>query len=211
MHLSHFQTVPTGSSPRGRGKRPLPTGATPLTRLIPARAGKTVTGPPRASRPAAHPRAGGENRLAALVADEPPGSSPRGRGKRCIRYCPHPRSRLIPARAGKTADYRTRANGSRAHPRAGGENPCPQSRTCPGPGSSPRGRGKHPGRPRCRSRDRLIPARAGKTTALPSSGGPSWAHPRAGGENKVQASPPCVIQGSSPRGRGKRDVEIRTP
>ena len=50
-----------GSSPRGRGK---PLGGRYLTclpRLIPARAGKTVTNTERHPHGTAHPRAGGEN------------------------------------------------------------------------------------------------------------------------------------------------------
>ena len=30
-----------------------------------------------------------------------------------------------------------------------------------------------------------------------------WAHPRVGGENTTAAIGPCIMMGSSPRGRGK--------
>ena len=70
-----------GSSPRGRGKPQV--NAHPPIRggLIPARAGKTRSpGGPEWRRPA-HPRAGGENSLAAGARGRVRGSSPRGRGK----------------------------------------------------------------------------------------------------------------------------------
>ena len=53
---------PNGSSPRGRGKLTLAHAYASNTRLIPARAGKTLTGFPSVMTLAAHPRAGGENR-----------------------------------------------------------------------------------------------------------------------------------------------------
>ena len=73
-------------------------------------------------------------------------------------------------------------------------------------GSSPRGRGKRtPGSPRPHL-PRLIPARAGKTD-LPCSLPVFYtAHPRAGGENLGGGGFGVRVAGSSPRGRGKRDV-----
>ena len=50
-------------------------------------------------------------------------------------------------------------------------------------GSSPRGRGKRGHGPLYGGRERLIPARAGKTPMGPIDSQPEWAHPRAGGEN----------------------------
>ena len=132
-------------------------------RLIPARAGKTH-GPgwlfPGAE---AHPRAGGENVIAAIAALVAIGSSPRGRGK-LIHTC---RSRgqagLIPARAGKTVSNASESTNGQAHPRAGGENPT-HSLTYP-------------------ALTWLIPARAGKTESCGYNGAVGRAHPRAGGEN----------------------------
>ena len=70
-----------GSSPRGRGKPQV--NAHPPVRggLIPARAGKTGSVVQRIAALAAHPRAGGENSLAAGARGRVRGSSPRGRGK----------------------------------------------------------------------------------------------------------------------------------
>ena len=77
------------------------------------------------------------------------------------------------------------------------------------PGSSPRGRGKHHRGPHRRGGERLIPARAGKTprVATPQVNHP--AHPRAGGENHARRIFNLWLGGSSPRGRGKRDVCAR--
>ena len=52
----------------------------------------------------------------------------------------------------------------------------------------------------------LIPAWAGKTRRMGTPAAASWAHPRVGGENRLSQSRPTPPRGSSPRGRGKRDV-----
>ena len=91
-----------GSSPRVRGKPRPPTPGARAPGLIPACAGKTAAGPPRATPGRAHPRVCGEN---GDGVDDPRGaggSSPRVRGKRNhepggVRACG-----LIPACAGKT-------------------------------------------------------------------------------------------------------------
>ena len=152
----------------------------------------------------AHPRAGGENPVEHRPPPTKVGSSPRGRGKphnvKCIVY----NVGLIPARAGKTVSAVLGWSVRAAHPRAGGEN-CVFCVTSRGSrGSSPRGRGKrHLGGPLgpCRG---LIPARAGKTSHAITASGLTWAHPRAGGENWLPVGCPRGLEGSSPRGRGKR-------
>ena len=95
--------VPTGSSPRGRGKRMASLPRPAPSRLIPARAGKTKVSSVRASA-AAHPRAGGENRKSGFPTASQYGSSPRGRGKRSAHRPQLALDRLIPARAGKTRE-----------------------------------------------------------------------------------------------------------
>ena len=82
--------VPTGSSPRGRGKRMASLPRPAPSRLIPARAGKTFPGWLNRGARRAHPRAGGENGAWLCGCLGLWGSSPRGRGKRyAIRraYC----------------------------------------------------------------------------------------------------------------------------
>ena len=153
-----------GSSPRGRGKRQRSRRATRPGRLIPARAGKTrpCSSSTRARR--AHPRAGGENLTSAQPSNNRAGSSPRGRGKPSIRRPRASRSRLIPARAGKTVPRRRCPCDTKAHPRAGGENLVVPLVRHSLSGSSPRGRGK--------------PVRVTGKSLL------QRAHPRAGGENR---------------------------
>ena len=141
--LSNGQWLLAGSSPRGRGKPGGLVRGPHARRLIPARAGKTVS-PLIGIPPAlAHPRAGGENPGTGPVPAQPDGSSPRGRGKR--RGAPRMSSPLglIPARAGKTRQARLGTGPDPAHPRAGGENARALGRGFPQVGSSPRGRGKH--------------------------------------------------------------------
>ena len=175
-----------GSSPRGRGK-PRDAAFGPfLGGLIPAWAGKTWRGHAEGGRVRAHPRVGGEN-VSALTERRRP-------------------RRLIPAWAGKTDEVDDSRDRRRAHPRVGGENYGQQCAELFALGSSPRGRGK-PHRTVGGARPPgLIPAWAGKTpqATYPIPG--TRAHPRVGGENPYAASNDQDPKGSSPRGRGKREL-----
>ena len=173
-----------GSSPRGRGKLEPLDDNRDRCRLIPARAGKT-----------GHVNDGfGGHR----------GSSPRGRGKRNPCDSAEKPGWLIPARAGKTRSAAGVLRECRAHPRAGGENAGKTLDVLVAPGSSPRGRGKPCRRRVSRPVGGLIPARAGKTRPCSSRPRTCRAHPRAGGENPTLLITTPHVQGSSPRGRGKR-------
>ena len=172
-----------GSSPLTRGKLRAQDRAAHHLGLIPARAGKTLQGCACFGVRRAHPRAGGENIAAAERARHDVGSSPRGRGKLCVRLPRRQGRGLIPARAGKTSSLPTRHWRPWAHPRAGGK---PSRRWW------------------CRRNVGLIPARAGKTPLLRARLEPARAHPRAGGENAGRVLDAAGFQGSSPRGRGKR-------
>ena len=192
-----------GSSPRGRGKHDVRWSSRAQGRLIPARAGKTASATCCCRMIAAHPRAGGENGNQVGHGHAPIGSSPRGRGKQTSLFFPTMNTRLIPARAGKTCRARLALCPHRAHPRAGGENYSASARIATRLGSSPRGRGKPQACGGLRVGDRLIPARAGKTSAVGVSGRSGAAHPRAGGENLPHTIGTLTCGGSSPRGRGK--------
>ena len=136
------------------------------------------------------------------------GSSPRGRGKPVDQSGSPSRQGLIPAWAGKTSCIRYQALQSTAHPRVGGENPSCRPSYPRRSGSSPRGRGKRwPGCAESRTSG-LIPAWAGKTTDLAISPHKPGAHPRVGGENQLIDEIVRSDQGSSPRGRGKRDNDV---
>ena len=131
------------------------------------------------------------------------GSSPRVRGKQiaCERIIGTPR--IIPARAGQTHWPAIRTIGRTDHPRACGANgiECAH-RTCRH-GSSPRGRGKRRRLQRRRGPGRIIPARAGQTSARDMSRNAYADHPRACGANATTAINVSGAAGSSPRVRGK--------
>ncbi|EFW09829.1 hypothetical protein HMPREF9005_1188 [Actinomyces sp. oral taxon 178 str. F0338] len=131
-----------GSSPRVRGKLGVLGGEAEERGLIPARAGKTSDGDCVRSPRGAHPRACGENFDGPYVAQRLAGSSPRVRGKLSEWETRPYEDRLIPARAGKTRSHRRRRAGSRAHPRACGENEGERYAAVLEYGSSPRVRGK---------------------------------------------------------------------
>ena len=139
---SGLTTADDGSSPRVRGKRPGGLLGRDPRGLIPARAGKTCPASCRSRPPSAHPRACGENYPQRPASHVVEGSSPRVRGKPARSVGPEPPSGLIPARAGKTSQPTHRRAASSAHPRACGENSDERALDGPGPGSSPRVRGK---------------------------------------------------------------------
>ena len=201
-------------------------------RLIPAWAGKTAFVGSARFALWAHPRVGGENLVPVLVCLGVWGSSPRGRGKRGEAGYECEPGRLIPAWAGKTTACVIQFTKHRAHPRVGGENGVVVLAWAWRGGSSPRGRGKQASYGPRHALTRLIPAWAGKTSVRCGSSPPTRAHPRVGGENHA-ANPetPCGgahprvggenalcdlpgsdDAGSSPRGRGKRQVpDLRAP
>ena len=131
------------------------------------------------------------------------GSSPRVRGKPLGRGGAGIIRRIIPARAGQTRfDGASGFDGS-DHPRACGANYFwVRHHMSPG-GSSPRVRGKHGVREGLERAGRIIPARAGQTSAWRACRpGPSD-HPRACGANWAVAADEVRLAGSSPRVRGK--------
>ena len=152
---------------------------------------------------------GGENGRLHGLDEEGAGSSPRGRGKP-HRPGFHGRDgRLIPAWAGKTSVSKSSTDGTRAHPRVGGENRDDGDRAAPDAGSSPRGRGKPGTRVSGSSQAGLIPAWAGKTRARQGCPRTAGAHPRVGGENGYTPGRDIYHFGSSPRGRGKPILQGR--
>ena len=110
---------------------------------------------------------------------------------------------LIPACAGKTTAACARTLKSWAHPRVCGENVLGGRFRFGDMGSSPRVRGKHSCRVIPPSRDRLIPACAGKTKAQVRLRSRGAAHPRVCGENSRCPMRNSSNLGSSPRVRGK--------
>ena len=152
--------------------------------LIPAYAGKTNAPVIGSVEAAAHPRVCGENCKAFAEELDAQGSSPRMRGKHLPTREGILLPRLIPAYAGKTKFSQEKTRESRAHPRVCGENGTLTFQAILAWGSSPRMRGKRPGRYHDLIDRRLIPAYAGKTGSRNSYIGRRRAHPRVCGENK---------------------------
>ena len=173
-----------GSSPLTRGKLRPAVAARRNHGLIPAHAGKTLSGLAPDGAAWAHPRSRGENTYAGEDRNLALRSSPLTRGKRQRRPRRRPMSRLIPAHAGKTVGAAHECRYGGAHPRSRGENPSVG----------------HDGR----NLEGLIPAHAGKTGGGPRRGRGAWAHPRSRGENEKAGIPASLGSGSSPLTRGKR-------
>ena len=151
----------------------------------------------------AHPRSRGENVFVSGRRTALRGSSPLARGKPCSSYATDRGRGLIPARAGKTTRPGSRSQTTTAHPRSRGENAEVVSLYLICAGSSPLARGK-PDQGSCRQAGkRLIPARAGKTTAQLAANGVEEAHPRSRGENESAMFGVPPLLGSSPLARGK--------
>ena len=136
------------------------------------------------------------------------GSSPRVRGKLAVTMGWGACDGLIPARAGKTSRRSCPPSRTWAHPRACGENEYGMPRPAMEVGSSPRVRGKPPAVGVSAPLERLIPARAGKTSECGTGGHGPGAHPRACGENETGWVEVGGEWGSSPRVRGKRTEQL---
>ena len=152
-----------GSSPLTRGKLAGPKLVERIRRLIPAHAGKTVSGSSRREKVGAHPRSRGENLNAKDTAGRPLGSSPLTRGKLHVLGGLAEDERLIPAHAGKTRASQSRASFGWAHPRSRGENGSCFFPALMRAGSSPLTRGKLNKPFKFGKIVGLIPAHAGKT------------------------------------------------
>ena len=197
-----------GSSPLARGT-PFKNAAAVLgLRLIPARAGNTITLDVAPNVTPAHPRSRGEHQAAAVVNNAPAGSSPLARGTRSSCRSLSVSFRLIPARAGNTAEAGTAIVGWTAHPRSRGEHRRRRLLCALASGSSPLARGTRVHLFLYDLPRRLIPARAGNTFGLGSARPSLPAHPRSRGEHVDGQRLDDVCRGSSPLARGTRFAVI---
>ena len=193
-----------GSSPRVRGKRIRLALPDAVGRIIPARAGQTPVPATPWAHLADHPRACGANPVNPIDGTRNIGSSPRVRGKRRRNSGMVCRTRIIPARAGQTRTPPAPYHRNPDHPRACGANEKALDNYANGNGSSPRVRGKLPDDELLRTIGRIIPARAGQTNRPPRIMLNSADHPRACGANEHVPWVVEIVDGSSPRVRGKR-------
>ena len=159
-------------------------------RIIPARAGVTLS-------------LGGH--------DGSLGDHPRSRGVYCVL-----RSRaagliwIIPARAGFTTAASGVATSSWDHPRSRGVYQCGASTRSPCTGSSPLARGLRLPRPRGRVAAGIIPARAGFTRRGQSGWESRPDHPRSRGVYSGTRRPMPSVGGSSPLARGLQRTAPRS-
>ena len=154
-------THPLGSSPLARGLHEDNPLCTQPYRIIPARAGFTLPAHAGFLLTRDHPRSRGVYKSKRWGSPTNLGSSPLARGLHDDAAVPIDRARIIPARAGFTAN-------------CGGTRPAAS-------GSSPLARGLHPLRPRPPPVRRIIPARAGFTIYLSSITKITQDHPRSRG------------------------------
>ena len=145
-----------------------------------------------------------EGRKLGFIFENP---SPRVWGKLLYQFLRRARLGLIPACAGKTLIGLSWPCSWAAHPRVCGENERGQEPLVDWAGSSPRVRGKRDESGCSCCRRGLIPACAGKTTPLPAASSSWRAHPRVCGENVALRRVRTPVAGSSPRVRGKPEVE----
>ena len=193
-----------GSSPLARGTRQGREEEGHLVRLIPARAGNTLSYFGGGNVHPAHPRSRGEHSNFPRFRLFDFGSSPLARGTHRHYQAPTPAPRLIPARAGNTGSPAAQAPASPAHPRSRGEHLSGVLAYSNARGSSPLARGtRRRFHPRHRS-VRLIPARAGNTIFDPHNIDSPAAHPRSRGEHPPVLVMPISRPGSSPLARGTR-------
>ena len=110
-------------------------------RLIPARAGNTMTTDRQRPSPGAHPRSRGEHSAVARMHNTLGGSSPLARGTHKPLIQERRCRRLIPARAGNTERGREGREPCPAHPRSRGEHTAQPALSLRDEGSSPLVRG----------------------------------------------------------------------
>ena len=109
----------------------------------------------------------------------------------------------IPAWAGETLDYPIRFFKQTVYPRVGGGNLASRSLANSAAGLSPRGRGKRYNSSCATTSRRSIPAWAGETTRLRWPVTLNPVYPRVGGGNAGKRNTCVLVEGLSPRGRGK--------
>ena len=194
---------PVGSSPRVRGKESDWEECGRLEGIIPAGAGKSLNEGQAGGRLGDHPRGCGEKVKGKRTRSSQLGSSPRVRGKGEGLDGLGDGRWIIPAGAGKSLGDHSHPSIIQDHPRGCGEKGAssPRERACAG--SSPRVRGKDKEARRGGALRRIIPAGAGKSLRATTYKARRWDHPRGCGEKRLALATSSMMEGSSPRVRGK--------
>ena len=191
-----------GSSPLARGLRRdecVPAG---LHRIIPARAGFTVTSHKEFSAARDHPRSRGVYSSSHRPWGTSRGSSPLARGLRWRRSWVPRFMRIIPARAGFTRISLGISHSGTDHPRSRGVYAVRHAGRPVQVGSSPLARGLRAPLPCSASRPGIIPARAGFTSVLRKAEVRRPDHPRSRGVYLSSFLSWRLTRGSSPLARG---------
>ena len=179
-----------GSSPLARGLRGGQVADVQAGRIIPARAGFTLTA------------AGADGGLA---------DHPRSRGVYPAQgWGAQRKERIIPARAGFTSRPRSGRPGSQDHPRSRGVYPTTSMPSVTRSGSSPLARGLRASPPAVIAVLGIIPARAGFTDGFDGCLWDAKDHPRSRGVYERAMVLPRGCWGSSPLARGLRDDDAGT-
>ena len=174
------------------------------TRIIPARAGFT-TNCTEINRPYGdHPRSRGVyyHEIAHETADQ--GSSPLARGLQIGELKARNYDRIIPARAGFTEPMTFSVSSVEDNPRSRGVYKSCVHLSFTVAGSSPLARGLRRGSGNIIPGNRIIPARAGFTSAPTRSARPRRDHPRSRGVYLMKCLALRAAAGSSPLARGLR-------
>ena len=194
--------IDIGSSPLARGLRLRQKEDLPCLRIIPARAGFTLTHTVSRHVSQDHPRSRGVYAAAVASASWMSGSSPLARGLHAAALDAVDRDGIIPARAGFTTAPALRTRRARDHPRSRGVYEFSSTTDPHDAGSSPLARGlrpvgqdRHPG-------GGIIPARAGFTAQGPPGCRRRRDHPRSRGVYGIIRRLIDVTPGSSPLARG---------
>ena len=192
----------SGSSPLARGLRGNSTPSTAPPRIIPARAGFTAESQRKVRTQEDHPRSRGVYMTPGGQRPMSSGSSPLARG---LPSSPSPinrKERIIPARAGFTAESQRKVRTQEDHPRSRGVYMTPGGQRPMSSGSSPLARGLPSSPSPINRKERIIPARAGFTGGSRPRGRTRRDHPRSRGVYCYIASAVGAKQGSSPLARG---------
>ena len=177
----------SGSSPLVRGQPDYIEHCGGWLRIIPARAGPTYSPLKFAMDGPDHPRSCGANVIVWVGFALLHGSSPLVRGQPQATSQRRSATRIIPARAGPTQEFRVSRPVRPDHPRSCGANANAATPSTCRSGSSPLVRGQPARSSRCESIGRIIPARAGPTGSRLRSGHRHADHPRSCGANRPYA------------------------
>ena len=208
--LGHLRlTLPSGTSPRVRGKRDARVRAIVRHRYIPACAGEAWSAVKPASIRRVHPRVCGGSVFSMTLAQSSEGTSPRVRGKPASRFRTSSINRYIPACAGEASTTSSGMVRPKVHPRVCGGSCNPDQSASRSIGTSPRVRGKPHRAPALPDRAGYIPACAGEALVANNSALFLWVHPRVCGGSFWRLVGCPDFSGTSPRVRGKRFLRFR--